>query len=138
MRAKHLLICLTFGALLLIGLVPAPSQQPQPQGDEVEPLARGPVHEAFAQPITARVEDPEIVPKEPPDPIPELPPEEKPDGNNVQWIPGYWDWDEDQETYLWVSGCWRDAPPDRRWVPGHWQEVDGGWQWTHGFWMDDD
>src|SRR5262245_17336498 len=129
------------GAALGIGLAPAPGQapapEPEPQVQEgVEPLARGPVHEAFAQPASARVEAPEVVSKQPPDPIDEVPPDEKPEGANVEWIPGYWDWDEDGEEFLWVSGFWRDVPPDRAWVPGHWQQVEGGWQWVRGFWAE--
>ena len=53
-------------------------------------MTRGPVHEAFAAPV---VHDPKAAPtidKEPPAPINELPPDQKPAGQNVQWISGYW------------------------------------------------
>jgi hypothetical protein len=69
-----------------------------------------------------------------PDPIEELPPDQKPEGNNVQWIPGYWAWDEDRNDFLWVSGIWRDIPPGQQWVPGHWEAVDDGSQWVAGYW----
>src|SRR5262249_59769940 len=59
---------------------------------------------------------------------------QKPEGENVQWIPGYWGWDEDRNDFVWVSGFWRVPPPSRQWVPGHWVQVAGGWQWTPGFW----
>src|SRR5207248_1484844 len=75
-----------------------------------------------------------VVPKEPPEPIDELPPDQKPEGDNVQWIPGYWAWDDQASDFLWISGFWRDVPPGRRWVPGTWQKVEGGWQWVAGFW----
>jgi hypothetical protein len=52
----------------------------------------------------------------------------------VQWIPGYWAWDNDRNDFVWVSGIWRAEPPDRQWVPGHWDQMNGGWQWTPGFW----
>ncbi len=57
-------------------------------------LAKGPVHEAFATTAEAPAETP-TVKKQPPEPIEELPPDQKPEGDNVQWIPGYWSWDEE-------------------------------------------
>jgi hypothetical protein len=108
----------------------------QPPGAEVQ--ARGPVHEAFAMPVDAQPQQGPVVAKQPPDPIDEAPPEDKPDGDNVQWIPGYWAWDADQSDFLWVSGFWRATPPGRRWLPGHWQEIDGGWVWVSGFWAPGD
>jgi hypothetical protein len=100
----------------------------------VEVLARGPVHEAFAQVPELKVEAPPAVPKPPPKPIEELPPAQKPDDPNVEWIPGYWAWDNEANDYVWVSGTWRVPPPGREWVSGHWQQVTGGWQWVPGFW----
>jgi hypothetical protein len=111
------------------------AQPPPPPGMDVQ--ARGPVHEAFAEPISDQPAQGAVVAKEPPAPIDELPPEEKPAGDNVQWIPGYWAFDEEAKDFLWVSGFWRDVPPGRRWVPGHWQEADQGWVWTSGFWGPD-
>jgi hypothetical protein len=111
---------------------PPPPVPALPEGVEVQ--ARGPVHEAYAEPGDVRPEATPLVPKAPPEPISELPPEQKPDGDNVQWIPGYWAWDQDKNDYLWVSGFWRIPPPNRQWVPGTWQEVEGGWQWVPGFW----
>ncbi len=75
-----------------------------------------------------------MVPKAPPEPVEEAPPEEKPEGDNVVWIPGYWAWDQDRNDFLWVSGFWRVPPPGRQWVPDHWQTVTGGYQWVAGFW----
>src|SRR5262249_11275619 len=57
-----------------------------------------------------------------------------PAGNNVQWIPGYWSWDEDRNDFIWVSGIWRIPPPGRQWAPGHWTQVEEGSQWAPGFW----
>jgi hypothetical protein len=120
-------------AFLFVAKAPAQTDQPAlPEGVEVQ--ARGPVHEAFAEPVQARPEPSMVVSKQPPDPIEEAPPDEKPAGDHVVWIPGYWGWEDDQKDYLWVSGFWRVPPPDRQWVPGSWQQVDGGWQWTAGFW----
>src|SRR4051794_5076932 len=104
-----LLIGLSAVAFAVVGLTPVRTQDRPPEG--VEPQARGPLHEAFAQPVADRVEEPEIAPKEPPPAVEEMPPDQRPEGNNIQWLPGYWDWDEEQETYLWVSGFWRDVPP---------------------------
>ena len=55
-----------------------------------------------------------------------MPPDQKPAGQNIQWIPGYWGWDVSRNDYLWVSGIWREPPPNSQWVPGYWHQVDGG------------
>jgi hypothetical protein len=102
--------------------------------DDVEVLARGPVHEAYAEPSEREPKPTPVIAKEPPKLIEELPPDQKPAGNNVQWIPGYWQWDDDKKDFLWVSGFWRNTPPGRSWVPGSWRKVADGWQWTGGFW----
>ena len=101
----------------------------------MEVLAKGPVHEAFATTAEAPAAAP-VVPKQPPEPIEELPPEQKPEGDNVQWLPGYWHWDEEGEKFIWVSGFWRQPPPGRVWVPGSWRAVTGGWHWVGGFWQE--
>ncbi|HMC88393.1 MAG TPA: YXWGXW repeat-containing protein [Gemmataceae bacterium] len=103
---------------------------PVPQGVEV--LARGPVHEAFATPTTEPVPTKPVA-KEPPKPLEEMPPAEKPEGN-VTWIAGYWAWDDDKNDYLWVSGTWRVAPPNKKWVAGYWKEDGNQWRWVPGFW----
>jgi hypothetical protein len=128
----------TFGlGLLLAWPVPARAQDepPPPTSDQgVEVLTRGPIHEAYAEPVDSRPPPAPIIPKQPPDPIEEVPSDMKPEGDNVVWIPGYWGWDDGRSDFIWVSGFWRVPPPDRQWVPGHWDQVDGGWQWTPGFW----
>jgi hypothetical protein len=101
---------------------------------DVEVQARGPVHEAFARPSEVTPRPGPVVPKKPPQPVPEVPPDQKPEGQDVVWIPGYWAWDLDRKDFLWVSGVWRVPPPGRKWTPGAWQEVEGGWQWMPGFW----
>ncbi len=107
-------------------------------GDQkgVEVLTRGPVHEAFAQTVTFNPEPGILVPKAPPDAIEELPPDQRPAGDNVAWIPGYWAWDDDRSDFLWVSGTWRVLPPGRQWVPGYWSPVGTEFQWTAGYWAD--
>src|SRR5262245_42511176 len=108
--------------------------EPLADQEGVEVQARGPVHEGFAEPVGPKPGPGPIVPKPPPDPIEELPPDQKPEGENVQWIPGYWAWDEDRNDYLWVSGFWRLPPANRQWLPGHWIKAAGGWQWVPGYW----
>ncbi len=126
----------TMAALGLTALVTATlfAQKDEPATEGVEVLARGPVHEAFAAPAQARPLPSHVAPNKPPDPIEEVPPDEKPAGDHVIWIPGYWAWDDESKDFLWVSGFWRVPPPDRQWVPGNWQQVEDGWQWTSGFW----
>jgi len=126
--------------VVVIGALSAQPPPPQPQDpavadqEGVEVLARGPVHEAFAQPGVQKQEPSPIIPKKPPEPIQELPPEEKPEGDQVQWIPGYWGWDDDRNDFLWVSGIWRAPPPSHQWVPGYWEQADKGWRWVSGYW----
>src|SRR5262245_17135525 len=68
-----------------------------PPGDQegIEVQTRGPVHEAFAEPVNFKPEATRTVPRCPPDPVEEVPPDQKPAGENVQWITGYWAWDDD-------------------------------------------
>ncbi len=102
--------------------------------DGVEPQARGPIHEGYANPVEGQPAAPPVVAKEPPAPIEEVPADQKPQGDNVQWIPGYWAWDDARGDFLWVSGFWRTPPPGRQWMAGSWSQVATGWQWTPGFW----
>ncbi len=116
---------------------PAPADVDE--SEELEYLARGPVHEAFAEQYNVNPGPGLIVNREPPPPVDEVPPEVRPEGENVIWIPGYWAWDDDREDFIWISGLWRVSPPASRWVPGYWspaQTADGpGWQWVSGFWV---
>jgi hypothetical protein len=98
-------------------------------------MTRGPIHEAFAAPIVHNPKASPTIGKEPPKPIQELPPDQKPAGQNVQWIPGYWAWDVSRSDFIWVSGIWRKPPPNSQWVPGYWHDVDGGQQWVSGTWI---
>lgn len=116
-----------------------PAQQPQAarsQPEEIEPLTRGPLHEAFAEPHRMDARPSEFVREEPPSPIEEVPPDVRPEGQNVEWIPGYWAWEPLDERFVWVSGIWRDVPPGRRWVPGYWEKTGNGNRWVSGFWGD--
>ena len=104
------------------------------QGAEV--LTRGPVHEAFAGVVSFNPEPGVIVDKAPPEAIEELPPEERPEGDNITWIPGYWAWDDERSDFLWISGTWRALPPGREWIAGYWAAVREGYQWISGYWAD--
>jgi hypothetical protein len=121
-------------AVLTASLLASPlvrGQEAPPPGIEVQ--ARGPIHEAYAESVSCQAQAAPIVPKQPPADIEEMPPDQKPEGDNVQWMPGYWAFDEEKTDFLWVSGFWRQPPPNRRWVPGHWKDAEGGWQWVAGF-----
>jgi hypothetical protein len=126
-------LVLTFGK----SMPPLRAADPPPPADGqvgVEPQARGPVHEAFAEPGSSSPQATPVITKKPPEPIEELPPDQKPEGDNMQWITGYWAYDDDRADFIWISGLWRSIPPGRQWMPGHWAQVEGGWQWTPGFW----
>ncbi len=107
---------------------------PTPSQEQPEVLSRGPVHEAFAEPVSLNLQESLTAPRQPPPPIEEVPPTERPQGQQFVWIPGYWAWDADRNGYIWVSACWRAAPPRMSWIPGYWSQVPGGWQWIAGFW----
>lgn len=106
--------------------------QDVPEGVEI--LTRGPVHEAFAEPVVFDPEAGLVVGQEPPAAVEELPPDQKPEGDDVVWIAGYWAWDDTRDDFLWVSGIWRKLPPGRQWIPGYWAKVDEGFQWVSGYW----
>jgi hypothetical protein len=124
----------------------AAPQNPGPSADAAAPdaagggdpntevLTRGAVHEAFAQPVVFNATQGAVVPKQPPDPVEEMPPEQKPAGDHVVWIAGYWNYEADQQKFIWTSGIWRAMPNGVEWVPGYWNQADGGYQWIAGFW----
>ena len=121
---------------MVTGFGPAKAFSAPETEQGVQVLTRGPVHEAFAETVIFNPEPGIVVTKAPPEAIDELPPDQKPEGDNVAWIPGYWAWDDEAGDFLWVSGIWRDLPPDRQWVPGYWVRSGQGYQWTSGYWAD--
>ncbi len=125
-------LCTTVGLIQHV----AAQQATAAIGDGMEILTRGPIHEAFAETITFDSEPGVVVAKAPPAPIEEIAPDQRPQGDNVTWIPGYWAWDDERNDYLWISGIWRTLPPGRQWVPGYWGESPQGSQWTSGYWAD--
>jgi hypothetical protein len=102
--------------------------------DGIQILSHGPIHEAFAETVAFDPQPGAMVSKEPPPSIEEIPPEQKPEGD-VQWVPGYWAWDDERSDFIWVSGVWRIPPPGRQWVPGYWAESGQEFQWTSGYWI---
>lgn len=107
---------------------------PVPPQEQPEVLTSAPVHEAFAEPVNIQVQKGLVVPKPPPANIVEDTPPQRPVGEEFVLIPGYWAWDMDRNDYIWISACWRAAPPNMSWVPGYWAQVDDGWEWVAGFW----
>jgi hypothetical protein len=138
-RNARLLAAAWAAALLAPPLSPVSAQPNPPEAADpnVQVLTRGPIHEAFAEPVVYDPKAGPVVPKQPPPPVQEVPPDQQPAGSDVQWIPGYWAWDDGRNDFLWVSGFWRDVPPGRHWVPGYWDQVAGGFQWVPGYWAPD-
>jgi hypothetical protein len=101
----------------------------------VEPQLKGPVHEAFFADSVTEPKASQIVTKDPPADLEELPPADKPEGDDIQWYSGYWEFDQERNDFTWVSGIYRKPPPKRQWIAGHWVKVDGGWQRQRGLWM---
>lgn len=118
------------------GLTLARAQSPGGDVAGATVLTRGPVHEAFAGIVTYNPEPGVVISKAPPAVIEEMPPEERPEGDNITWIPGYWGWDDERTDFLWVSGTWRALPPGREWMAGYWGQTTQGYQWTSGYWAD--
>src|SRR5262249_54547157 len=94
-----------------------------------------PVHEALAQPYLSNPSPGIEVNQAPPAPIQEVPPDVVPTrlGTDIQWVPGYWGW-QNTVGFIWVSGIWRDPPPEMRWLPGYWARTESGAGWVPGFW----
>ena len=131
------LMAFDFTAGRLVGPTPAIAQDsppPAPDQEQPEAMTRGPVHESFAEPIVAQTQVNISTAVAPPESINESPPDERPQGNNVAWVPGYWAWDAERNGYIWVSGCWRVAPPQMSWVSGYWAHETDRWEWVPGFW----
>ena len=132
----HCLIAIVLGATVAWGQQPNEQRGRTEFEDGVDVLTRGPVHEAFAVTVTFDPQPGIVVPKATPAAIDELPPDHRPEGANVEWIPGYWAWDDDSRDFVWVSGIWRNLPPGRQWVPGYWSRSGQGSRWTSGYWAD--
>ena len=131
---KRILFGLLAYAAVAAPILSQPGEKAPPGEKGVEVLTRGPIHEAFAEPSAADRRPNPVIHQQPPAAIEELPPDQKPDGAHIQWIPGYFAWDETGDDYIWVSGLWRATPPGRQWTPGRWASAPDGWQWVSGYW----
>lgn len=137
-RLSKVGLTIAYASLLGFAAVVTTTQAQESGTDEqgVQVLTRGPIHEAFAGIVTYNPEPGVIVEKAPPELIEEMPPEERPTGENITWIPGYWAWDDERGDYLWISGTWRALPPGRQWTTGYWTKIENGYQWISGYWAD--
>lgn len=116
-------------------ILPAPERVTSSSTEaRFEVLARGPVHEAFAEPVVFNPRPGIVAKRKPYDRVEELIPVQKPAGTNIVWIPGYWSWDEERNDFIWVSGLWRKMPPGREWIPGYWTAANSKYQWVSGYW----
>ena len=100
-------------------------------GAGIRPVEEGPIHEAFVSQVSENYVVRSIS-HEPPLPINERAPERM--DQEAAWVPGYWDWDDKWQDFLWVSGFWRKPPPGHEWIPGFWQQYPEGWVRVSGFW----
>jgi hypothetical protein len=130
------IVLATIGITVGLNHLATAQQTTSGDSDGMELLTRGPVHEAFAETIVFDPEPGIVTPNAPPDPIEEIAPDQRPEGANVNWIPGYWGWDDERGDFVWVSGIWRALPPGRQWVPGYWAKAQQGYQWASGYWAD--
>jgi len=138
-KGKHVktLMVVTMAVAFAAGalhLEAAEQPPPTPAEEQPEVLTQGPMHEAFAEPVDLQAQEGLAAPTQPPPDILEKPPADRPAGRRFVWVPGYWAWDPQRQGYVWLSGCWRAAPPNRYWLPGYWSGTDGGWEWVPGFW----
>ena len=132
--AITIVLLLALAAGPLYGQATEQPPPPMPNQEQPEVLTRGPVHEAFAEPVNLQVQAGLMAPTQPPPAIEEIPPAQSPQGGQFVWVPGYWSWDAERKTYIWISACWRAAPPNTYWVPGYWAQTAEGWEWVAGFW----
>src|SRR3954447_19478094 len=91
------------------------------------------LHEATL--LTPQVATPVHIDKAPPTTIADRPGIDAPE-TGAQWVDGYWDWDEEQKDFVWVTGTWRVSPPGRFWVNGSWKRDEQGWYRVPGFWSE--
>ena len=132
--------------------VPSAEDDLIPLATGLETIARGPMHEAFAEPLVDfRSQQPLQVTGSLPAAVNERPGLIQPpaDQRSAEWLPGYWGLEEPIESsgrgfdsasdlqWCWVSGTYRYAPPGRRWVAGSWQLQNGISRWTPGYWIDE-
>ena len=75
------------GVVLCVFSASAAQEDASVDETQMDVLAHGPIHEAFAETIAFDPEPGIVVPKAPPAPIKEIPPNEKPEGD-AEWIPG--------------------------------------------------
>lgn len=67
----------------------------------------------------------------PPDEIEVI--EEMPAGEDLLWVPGYWE--RDPGKWTWTKGHWAKPPHEKaHWRKGHWKWHEGKWNWHRGHW----
>jgi WXXGXW repeat (2 copies) len=98
---------------------------------QIQPFERGPIHEAFIEPIREPTAL-QAIGIQPPPPLNQTIPPKK--DHKTIWIQGYWSWDNAINDFIWISGIWRNPPPDHIWISGYWKQFPEGWVWIKGFW----
>lgn len=100
-------------------------------GQPITQVKQGIVHEAFIQKTGGTILL-NSIDKQPPPPIQERTLTYS-DPQRV-WIPGYWQWDNARNDFVWVSGTLRRPPPGYQWISEFWFPFEGGWVHVPGFW----
>jgi hypothetical protein len=112
--------------------IPPPAQPPA-DSEVARPEDRASAHEAV-MPRDSRGGSAKLhIRRQPPATIGERPGADRPD-RTAQWVPGYWDWDQTQNDFVWVGGTWQVPPASSMWVAGRWMRDADGWYRVPGFW----
>ncbi len=117
--------------ILVLRCLPTPVAAPiTPRCD----AAAGPFTEAFATPLEVNPQPGPVIKKEPPPAIEEMPPDQKPDGDNVVWIPGYFSWKTIGKISFGLVACGAMCRPTKRGSPAIGAKCPRAISGRPGFW----
>ncbi len=100
---------------------PSPDPGPAPR-HEAEVVAEGRTAAVVRAPVS------------PPRPREDPAPTSKPPIAGARWLAGYWEWQDDRASFVWVEGTWKVPQAGRNWIEGRWTRDENGWYRTSGRW----